>query len=342
MNRILQGVIAPSAALAVNPRLMRHWADLDRAPQVGDVVYGRVLHIGEHDSLENRHGRVHMIAPGSRAVFVYGARYAPDVFEGRVPEHRLREVDLLAKSGLIGVVHSKNHLVKDPSRIEILGHVVDGNGAPLNTRDHPVAMPKRPLRRVRRRARMVLNVGTAMNSGKTTSAITCCAALTGLGHAVRASKVTGTASLKDIFHMQDAGAEIVSDFTSLGFPSTYLLGEEELFGIFENLDAKYGNDPAKFWVVELSDGILQRETAMLLQNAWLRSRIHRLVFSAADVFGALGGIHVLRDRFGLVPDAISGRCSSSPLSVRELAEQTDIPVFDNMRRDLRRLAEILL
>lgn len=342
MNRIPPGFIAPSAACAVNARHMRHWLDLDRVPRVGDLVYGRVLHIGEHNSLENRHGRAHMIAPGSRAVFVYGARYAPDVFEARLPEHRLREADLLAKSGLIGVVGSRNHLVKGPSRVEILGHVVDGNGVPLNTRDHPVAMPKRPLRRVRRRARMVLNVGTAMNSGKTTSAIACCAALTGLGHGVRASKVTGTASLKDIFHMQDAGAEIVSDFTSLGFPSTYLLGEEELVGIFENLDAKYANNPAKFWVVELSDGILQRETAMLLRNDWLRSRIHRLVFSAGDALGALGGIQVLRDRFGLVPDAISGRCSSSPLSIQELREQSDIPVFDNMRHDLRQLGEILL
>ncbi|MDE0406783.1 MAG: hypothetical protein OXN81_02900 [Alphaproteobacteria bacterium] len=342
MNRIPHGFIAPSAAFSVSPRLMQHWMDLNRIPHPGDLVYGRVLHVGEHNSLENRHGRIHMIADGSRAVFVFGARYAPDAFEGRVPERRVREADLLARSGIVGLVRTKNSLVKDPTTIEILGHVVDREGSPLNTRDHPLAIPRRPLRRDRQRAKMILNVGTAMNSGKTTSAIACCRALAGMGYAVRASKVTGTASLKDILHMQDAGAESVSDFTSLGFPSTYLLEEHELFGLFENLDAKYANNPAKFWVVELSDGILQRETAMLLQNVWLRSRIHRLVFSAADVFGALGGIQVLRDRFGLVPDAISGRCSSSPLLIRELRDQSDIPVFDNVRLDLRQLGEILL
>ena len=343
MNRIPYGFIAPSAAFSVKPSLMQHYCpDLERMPQAGDLVYGRVLHVGKHNSLENRHGRIHMIADRSRAVFVFGARYAPDAFEGHVPERRVREADLLARSGIVGVMRTKNNLVNDPTRIEILGQVTDRDGRPLNTRDHPVAMPRTPLRRDRQRAKMILNVGTAMNSGKTTSAIACCRALAGMGHAVRASKVTGTASLKDILHMQDAGAENVSDFTCLGFPSTYLLEEHELVGIFENLDAKYANNPAKFWVVELSDGILQRETAMLLRNAWLRSRIHRLVFSAADVFGALGGIQVLREQFGLVPDAISGRCSSSPLLVRELRSQCGIPVFDNIRLDLRQLADILL
>ena len=342
MNRIPPGFIAPSAAFVINPRLMRHWLDLERVPRMGDLVYGRVLNIGEHDRLENRHGRIHMIADRSRAVFVYGTRYAPDAFEGRLPEQRTREADLLSRSGIVGAVQTRNSLVKDPTRVEIFGHVVDREGTPLNTRDHPVAVPRNPLRRDRSRARMILNIGTAMNSGKTTSAIACCWALSSMGHAARASKATGTASLKDILHMQDAGAEAVSDFTSLGFPSTYLLEEDDLVGIFESLDAKYANNPARYWVVELSDGILQRETAMLLQNPWLRSRIHRLIFSAADVFGALGGLHVLRDRFGLAPDAISGRCSSSPLLVRELREQTDVPVFSNTRPDLRQLGGILL
>ena len=67
-----------------------------------------------------------------------------------------------------------------------------------------------------------------MNSGKSTSATACCWALTNLGYDVRASKVTGTASLKDILHMQDAGASIVNDFTHFGFPSTYLLEEKEV------------------------------------------------------------------------------------------------------------------
>jgi hypothetical protein len=142
--------------------------------------------------------------------------------------------------------------------------------------------------------------------------------------------------------MQDAGAEKVSDFSHLGYPSTYLLRLPEVRQIFRDLDARFANNPKKFWVVEFADGILQRETAALLRDEYVRSRIHRLVFSAADSFGAIGGLRVLEEEFGLVPDAISGRCTSSPLTVKELAERTKIPVFDNVIRDLKLLSRILI
>jgi hypothetical protein len=63
-----------------------------------------------------------------------------------------------------------------------------------------------------------------------------------MGYDVSASKVTGTASLKDILHMQDAGASIVNDFTHFGYPSTYLLEEKEVVKIFNDLDLKYANN----------------------------------------------------------------------------------------------------
>jgi hypothetical protein len=95
-------------------------------------------------------------------------------------------------------------------------------------------------------------------------------------------------------------------------------------------------------VVELADGINQRETAMLLSSPEVASRIHRFIFCASDAFGAVGGLRVLNDTFGLVPDALSGVCSGSPLHIREIAEFTDIPVFDNLAPDLQELAEILI
>jgi hypothetical protein len=142
--------------------------------------------------------------------------------------------------------------------------------------------------------------------------------------------------------MQDAGAERVSDFSHLGFPSTYMLDFDSLTGIFRDLDAKYANNPRKYWIVEFADGILQRETAALLRDEYVRSRIHRLIFSAGDAFGAIGGVRLLEEEFGLRPDAVSGRCSSSPLMVRELQERTKVPVFNNVIRDLKQLSEILV
>ncbi|MXX88684.1 MAG: hypothetical protein F4213_03170 [Boseongicola sp. SB0677_bin_26] len=322
--------------------MMASWAGIDRDPRIGDLVLGRVLRVGENDSLEDGQGRMHPLDVGSQAVFVHATRYAPDVFEGHLSQGRLGEVDMLSRSGVVGMMVAKNDLVENPTRVEILGHVLDGDGTPVNTRDHASPMLRRQVRPGHRLARMILHVGTGMNAGKTTSARACCAALAGLGHSVSASKITGTASVKDILRMKDAGAETVAEFARLGHPSTYLLDEAELVGIFASLEAHCARDPDGFWVLELADGILQRETAMMLQNPRLQSRIHRLVLSAGDALGALGGLHVLRERFGLVPDTVSGRVSSSPLALRELQEQADIPVFRNARPDIGQLRIILL
>jgi hypothetical protein len=174
------------------------------------------------------------------------------------------------------------------------------------------------------------------------AAAACCWSLSSMGYNVRASKVTGTAGLKDILLMNDAGANPYADFTYLGHPSTYQLSQEELLVIFNHLDLKYANNPKNFWVVEFADGIIQRETAMLLASPQVTSRIYKLIFCANDAFGAIGGLPTLKEKFGLVPDALSGLCSSSPLHVRELSAFTDIPVFNSAEASVKRLADILL
>jgi hypothetical protein len=253
----------------------------------------------------------------------------------------LPEVDLLARSGMVGLVRTKNVIRKDPTRIRILGYVCDEAGNVLNTRAFPMVKPKSNIKKTPR-ARMILVCGTSMNSGKSMAATACCWTLNAMGYNVRAAKVTGTASLKDILHMNDAGARAYADFTHLGFPSTYMLSPDELLHIFNSLDLKFANNPRNFWVVEFADGIIQRETAMLLESAVVTSRIDKLIFCAGDAFGAIGGLNILKDRFGLVPDALSGICSSSPLHVRELATFTDIPVFNSLDVDNKQLGNILL
>ena len=147
---------------------------------------------------------------------------------------------------------------------------------------------------------------------------------------------------KDILRMEDAGASPVADFTHFGHPPTYLLDRDELLEIFDKLDLKYANNPNNYWVVELADGILQRETSILLAAEQVQSRIHRLIFAAHDTLGAIAGVGILRDRFGLTPDAISGLCSASPLAIRELSEFTETPVVSNMQRDLNHWSRIVL
>jgi hypothetical protein len=343
MKKIPPGYITPSAAFTIKKNQVCSYQGSTKPPDVGDVIYGKVVRLGHHQSMENRSGRIHKIHVGSKALFVFGNRYAPDHYEGIVPEEFSTEVDLLARSGVVGVVRCRNSILQDPTRIKVLGYVHTGSGQLLNTRDYPAFRPTKTVKDPRKkRAKLILITGTAMNSGKSVTAAACCWALAAMGYDVRASKVTGTASLKDVLHMNDAGATIYNDFTSFGYPSTYLCDESEVLRIFNETDLKYGNTPSNYWVVELADGILQRETAMLLASEDVQSRIHRLIFCAGDALGAVGGLQVLKERFGLEPDAISGVCSSAPLACAELTEFTSVPVFDNLSRDLNQMSEILV
>lgn len=341
INKIKGGYILPSAANTIDLSQIRFYSSIEKKPEVGDLVYGTVARVIQHVSLENKEGRIHAMHEGSRAIFVLGNRYAPDYFEGLVPDELPRELDMLARSGVVGHLTCRNSLVKEPTQIKVRGYVCDATGKVLNTRDFCRITPKSRVKKPDR-SKMVLITGTSMNCGKSLAAAACCWALSTMGHGVRGSKVTGTASLKDILLMEDNGASPVADFTYLGFPSTYLLSEKELLHIFNTLDLKYANSPRRYWVVEIADGLLQRETAMLLQSPDVRSRIHRHIFNARDAFGAIGGLNILREKFDLVPDAISGFCSSSPLVVRELREHTDLPIFDSVHRDLKQLASILI
>lgn len=340
MKKITRGFILPSAAFTIRPGQIKFYDSSQKQPEIGDVVYGIISRIGQHSSVENVSGRIHVIHDGTKAAFVFGNRYAPDYYEGLVPTEMTDEVDLLARSGMIGIVKTKNSKIKDPTKVKILGYVCDESGVVLNTRHFPLIKPRRIVKK-QPRAKVILVCGTSMNSGKSMAAAACCWALTSKGYKVRASKITGTAGLKDILLMNDAGARPYADFTHLGYPSTYLLPKEELLRIFNQFDLKYANNPKNYWVVELADGIIQRETAILLNCPEVRSRIHKLIFCANDAFGAIGGLRVLESS-GLEPDALSGICSSSPLHVRELSTFTGIPVFNSVDTDVKQLAEILL
>ena len=341
MKKIRRGCVIPSGAMTVTKKQIVYRERIEKKPEVGDLVYGSVNYMGQHSTLENKQGRIHTIYDGFRAVFVYGNRYAPDAFEGFVPEDLDTKADLLSRSGIVGRMNRKNTNVLGCTKIKVLGYVCDRQGNVINTRKYrllPFAETPGPSHSP---AKMIAVVGTAMNTGKSRAAATCCWALSTMGYKVNACKVTGTASLKDILLMQDCGAANVADFSYLGQPSTYMLDEDELLKILWSLDRRYGSSKG-YWVVELADGILQRETAVLLKSEHVRNRVHKLVFCAHDALGAIGGVNILRETYGLVPDAISGLCSSSPLAIEELRCHVDIPHFDSAGRDLELMASILL
>lgn len=343
LHKIKQDCILPSAAIGIKCSQIKFYAPINKKPQIGDLVYGEVAYLGQHKNLESQAGRIHTIHAGTRAVFVFGNRYAPDYYEGLIPTELTEKVNLLARGGIIGKVLVKNALIGDPTKIKILGYICDTEGNVLTTYNNVLLRHKKTNKNCseKKRAKIILCIGTSMNSGKSHAASACCFVLSSKNKNVRAAKITGTASLKDILLMEDCGATHVADFTYLGHPSTYMLNRDELLNIFHSIDLKYGNNPDNYLVIEIADGILQRETAMLLQEPELIKRIHKIIFCAQDALGVIGGIKVLKEKFRLIPDIISGLCSSSPLAIRELQEIVNLPVFNSAKIDVATIFDLI-
>jgi hypothetical protein len=79
-------------------------------------------------------------------------------------------------------------------------------------------------------------------------------------------------------------------------------------------------------VMEIADGLFQRETAMLLRHKAFMSTISGVMFSCGDSLSAMHGIKLLEDLNQNIL-GICGLFTISPLLVNEVQEETQYPVF---------------
>lgn len=292
----------------------------DEPPRAGDLVLCRVTEIGQHRFLGQVHGKRNRLFVGDRIVVAYGARYAPDQFEAEVPGD-LGPCDLVAGGGIAGRVVASHSRMKSPTQVEPLGLVTDEQGEVINLAR--LARPVVPA--LAPRPRTIAVLGTSMNAGKTTVAA---ALIRGLGLAglrVGAAKVTGTGAPGDPTLMADAGASRVIDFTDLGFPTTYQLPMPQVIRILRGAITDLTSHQADAIVLEVADGLLQRETAALMRTPEFRASVDAIVFAACDSISAVAGVRLLREE-GLPVVALSGVVTSSPLAVAEAVTHVDIPV----------------
>jgi hypothetical protein len=140
-------------------------------------------------------------------------------------------------------------------------------------------------------------------------------------------KLTGTAFSKDADLAADCGAGITIDFSYVGFPSTFLCDETELLDLYATLLQRLRAYSPEIIVIEIADGLLQRETAMLLHSKSFMRTVDGVVFSAGDSMGALYGLQCL-ERLSISPYALGGLFTMSPLLVQEVSEHTNIPVYN--------------
>ncbi len=303
-------------------------------PRSGDLVLAEIVRLGQHRRIELGNGRRAWLHPGDRVILCYGNRYAPDQFEAYVPDS-LCPCQMVAAGGIAALQHCKHEAVKDATDILPLGLIGDGQGRPLNLADWALP-PKDPATRP-----LTLAVlGTAMNAGKTTTAAHLIRGLSRAGLKVGAAKITGTGAGGDVWLMQDSGAEPVLDFTDAGFASTFGLPPQTLERIGATLCAHLIEAGAEVLVLEIADGLLQQETAALLDSAWFRNQVDGILFAAADALGAKAGTELLQQRH-LPLLAVSGALTASPLATAEAARVVPCPVVGKADLTCEAVLEVL-
>jgi hypothetical protein len=290
-------------------------------PRVGDLVLVRVEKLGQHKHLELACGRRARLFPGDEIVLAYGNRYAPDQFEAEVPAD-VGPCHMVAGGGIAARVLSKHDRMTSATRVVPLGILADSTGRTLNLARF--ALPSMPL--PRSRPFTVAVVGTSMNAGKTETATHIIRGLKSAGLRVGAAKVTGTGAGGDAWSMRDAGAFEVLDFGDVGLPSTYMESEDSVQDSLCTLVAQLAADGAHAIVIEVADGVFQRETAALVQSAMFRRAVDAVVFAAGDAMGSVGGVAWLREK-KLPVVAAGGLLTASPLASREAAAALGVPVL---------------
>jgi len=294
----------------------------DVTPWPGDLLLARVVELGQHDKFERPDGRKSQLFVGDEILVAYGNRYAPDQFEAEIPRNP-KQCHLVAGGGVAAEVVSNHAEMDPPTTIEPIGLVGDAEGQVFNLRgtalSRPLPAASRPF--------TVAVVGTSMNAGKTTSASYLVHGLAAGGRRVGAAKVTGTGAGKDHWLMADAGAEIALDFVDAGYPSTYKIPNTAVLDILDLLSGHLAMEGMDAVVLEVADGLYQRETCTLLETPAFRDAVDAVMFASGDAMGGASGIAWLRER-DLPVCGLGGLLTASPLAMREAETAVDVPVFN--------------
>lgn len=298
---------------------MAGYVPLTQPPRVGDLILAEVLTIGKHSSLEGRTSAMMYLFPGDQVVCVFGNRYATDQFEGYVPAQPVAECDLLSIGGVCGEVISAHSSMSPPTRLCVLGTICDDRGQILNQRAFGLPLCSSPPH-----GEIILVVGASMNAGKTTTVGTITRALSQTGFRVAAAKVTGTAAGKDDRYFMSCGAHPVLNFTDVGYPSTYMLSLDDLLLTYTTLVNHLRATTPDYIVIEVADGIFQRETRMLLESDTFRATVDHVFFAAGDSLAIECGVRYLQTNQWPLR-ATTGAITQSPLAIREAEEATGVP-----------------
>jgi hypothetical protein len=313
-------VRVPYALRRLSPARFTALLPCPQTPRAGDIALAVVEKVSKNASIELSDGRRSTIHEGDAMAVVFGNRYATLQFEGYAQREGSR-CDLLSMGGLCGLVASRHAKVAEPTRLRLLGGIGDQHGGLLRLQEFRLPPVKTAFS-----IKVMVVCGSSMDAGKTHTVMSAIAGLRRQGYRVVGVKLTGTATGKDRWNMLDAGACAAFDFVDGGFPSTYLSSLDELLALHALLTGHARAHAADWVVIEVADGLLQTETAALLQSAAFRATVDAWVFAAGDPMAAESGVRMLRE-WNIVPVALAGIVSMSPLGIREAEHATGLRCY---------------
>lgn len=296
-------------------------------PAAGDVGLFEVMELGKHTTIQLNDRKNHQIFPGDSLMMAFGTRYATSQLHGLLPHVTQEFYHILGQGGVCGIVDSFNdkYELKGPTKVRLIGYVCDENSQVINTKFRNTERVAYQEVKINSDPRIILSIGGSMDSGKTTTAGHLCRGLKAAGNKVGFIKLTGTVYSKDVDFVVDCGADFGLDFGHCGFPSTYLVEEEEMLDLFETLLSQAKEEFPDYIVMEIADGIYQRETNMLLKSD-IMNRVEAIIYSDSNSTGAVSGLELLKGMH-LSPFALCGCITTSPLMVQEVKNYSSVPVL---------------
>lgn len=293
--------------------------DFDQA-KPGDLLYAEVEAIGQHSGLQLKTGRRAELYAGDRIALCLGARYAPDFFQSEAA------VDgefshLVAAGGVTGIVVKQHGRMKTPTLLKVLGRMARADGSAINVADYALGSvepgPRPPV---------IAVFGASMNAGKTTAAASLIHGLSRAGYKVGACKATGTGACGDNNKYRDAGAHAILDFTDLGHATTFGVDTPQLTQIANDLIGHLSKLGATAIVMEIADGVLQSETAALMNDPAFMRMIDATLFAGPDALSVINGVSMLRSA-GHNLLGVSGVLTRSPMACAEAQAFIEAPIM---------------
>lgn len=292
------------------------------SPKVGDVIVTSVLKVNNHTRVYSSENKYLSLFKGDVIYGVLGYRYASDAFHADTID--MGNLHLLTNGGLIGTVKEKNSNISDPTSLKF-------EGVLINKIDDEILNLKTALFHQDNfdfnYPPVIFVVGSGMNSGKTTTTARVGRALFESGMRVALLKVTGSVSQRDIFEFESTGVNYTADFSDYGFPSTYMSSPDELEALFAKMVEDAAASHPDVVLVEIADGILQRETQILLQNKIAMKSSIGVILTAPCACSALTLTEKVK-QIGYYPIAVSGIITNSPLFMQEFSQYDTTPVID--------------